>query len=228
MARARYIMLGGFLGAGKTTAMLRLGEHLAAQGVRVGLVTNDQSSGLADTTLLSTSGFPVEEITGGCFCCRFNSLTEAAERLTSRVTPDVFMAEPVGSCTDLKASVSYPLRRMYGDNFSVSPLSVVVDPIRALRILGLESGKVFSPKVMYVYEKQLEEAEIIVVNKIDLLTAERQNHLRSGLAARFPKAKILEVSAREGTGLSTWFDMIASNDLGSDPSMQMDYELYAE
>src|SRR6266436_4093776 len=182
MARARYIMVGGFLGAGKTTAMLRLGEHLAAQGIRVGLVTNDQSSGLADTTLLSTSGFPVEEITGGCFCCRFNSLTEAAERLTSRVTPDVFLAEPVGSCTDLKASVSYPLRRMYGDNFSVSPLSVVVDPIRALRILGLEPGKVFSPKVMYVYEKQLEEAEIIVVNKIDLLTDERRELLRSGMA----------------------------------------------
>ena len=118
MGRARYIMVGGFLGAGKTTAMLRLGEHLAAQGVRVGLVTNDQSSGLADTTLLSASGFPVEEITGGCFCCRFNSLTEAAERLTSRVMPDVFLAEPVGSCTDLKATVSYPLRRMYGDDFS--------------------------------------------------------------------------------------------------------------
>src|SRR5436309_2488114 len=40
MARARYIMVGGFLGAGKTTAMLRLGEHLVARGVRVGLVTN--------------------------------------------------------------------------------------------------------------------------------------------------------------------------------------------
>ena len=89
-------MVGGFLGAGKTTVMLRLSQHLAARGVRVGLVTNDQSSGLADTTLLSASGFPVEEITGGCFCCRFNSLTEAAERLTSRVTPDVFLAAHTG------------------------------------------------------------------------------------------------------------------------------------
>jgi G3E family GTPase len=49
----RYIMVGGFLGAGKTTAMLQFGQHLAGKGLRVGLVTNDQSSGLVDTTMLS-------------------------------------------------------------------------------------------------------------------------------------------------------------------------------
>lgn len=228
MPKPRYIMIGGFLGAGKTTAILKLAEHLTGQQLKVGLITNDQSVGLVDTTMLNAHGFAVEEITGGCFCCRFNSLVDAADRLTQDARPDVFIAEPVGSCTDLKASVSYPLRRMYGDDYSVAPLSVVVDPIRALRILGLESGKAFSPKVMYVYEKQLEEAEIIVVNKIDLLTSDRRGLLRSGLAGRFPKARIVEVSARQGTGLPAWFDMIATSDLGSEPSMQVDYELYAE
>jgi G3E family GTPase len=221
-------MVGGFLGAGKTTGILKLAEHLTAQGKKVGLITNDQSVGLVDTAMLGSHGFAVEEITGGCFCCRFNSLVDAADRLSQDARPDVFIAEPVGSCTDLKASVSYPLRRMYGDNFSVAPLSVLVDPIRALRILKLEPGKAFSPKVVYVYEKQLEEAEIIVVNKIDLLPHERLQQLRSGLANRFPKARIVEISARIGTGLSNWFDPIASSDLGSDPSMEVDYELYAE
>ena len=68
---ARYIMIGGFLGAGKTTAVAGLAQHLTDQGKRVGLICNDQSSGLVDTTLLRSKGFPVEEITGGCFCCRF-------------------------------------------------------------------------------------------------------------------------------------------------------------
>ena len=73
MAKARYIMVGGFLGAGKTTAMLRLAENLHSQGPRVGLITNDQSHGLVDTAIAElASGYPVEEITGGCFCCRFN------------------------------------------------------------------------------------------------------------------------------------------------------------
>ena len=64
---ADYIMVGGFLGAGKTTAMLRLAEHLTAGGRRVGLITNDQSHGLVDTSIVAARGYPVEEITGGCF-----------------------------------------------------------------------------------------------------------------------------------------------------------------
>src|SRR6266436_3512413 len=103
MPKARYIMVGGFLGAGKTTAILKLAEHLVAQGQKVGLITNDQSVGLVDTAMLAAHGFPVQEITGGCFCCRFNSLVDAADQLTKDSQPDVFIAEPVGSCTDLKA-----------------------------------------------------------------------------------------------------------------------------
>lgn len=221
-------MIGGFLGAGKTTAVLKLAEHLSAAGNRVGLITNDQSVGLVDTAMLESHGFAVEEITGGCFCCRFNSLIDAADKLTADATPNVFIAEPVGSCTDLKASVSYPLRRMYGDDFSVAPLSVLIDPIRALRILGLEQGKAFSPKVVYVYTKQLDEAEFIVVNKIDLLSDDRRKLLSNELARRFPKAKVFEVSARTGAGLDDWFDAIAGSDLGSEPSMEIDYEIYAE
>ena len=82
----------------------------------------------------------------------------------------MFLAEPVGSCTDLRATVQYPLRRIYGDNYRVAPLSVLVDPIRAARMLGLESGQGFSPKVHYIYDKQLEEADVIVINKTDLLS----------------------------------------------------------
>src|SRR5262249_14207760 len=147
MARARYIMVGGFLGAGKTTGILRLAERLGGGGQRVGLITNDQSYGLVDTAMLGARGFPTAEITGGCFCCRFNSLVSAADQLPEPARPDIFIAEPVGSCTDLKATVDYPLRRMYGGDYTVAPLSVLVDPIRALRILGLEPGKSFSPKV---------------------------------------------------------------------------------
>ncbi len=228
MTAARYIMIGGFLGAGKTTAMLQLGRHLADRGVRVGLVTNDQSSGLVDTTLLKSSGFDVEEITGGCFCCRFGSLMEAAERLTDRAAPDVFLAEPVGSCTDLKATVSYPLRRMYGENYSVAPFSVMVDPVRALHVLGVENGRAFSPKVHYVYEKQLEEADVLVINKVESIEAARVRALRSVLERRFPRASIYEVSARTGAGLDAWFAHLTSNDDLAAANIDVDYDTYAE
>src|ERR1700709_347956 len=108
-SKARYIMIGGFLGAGKTTAVARLGQRLSEQGLKVGLITNDQGRELVDTKMLRSKGFATEEIPGGCFSCRFNSLVDAAGKLTDATRPDVFIAEPVGSCTDLVATGTYPL-----------------------------------------------------------------------------------------------------------------------
>ena len=227
-ARARYVMVGGFLGAGKTTAIIRLAQFLTDRGRRVGLITNDQSVGLVDTTLARSQGFPVEEITGGCFCCRFNTLMDAAERLNSEARPDVFIAEPVGSCTDLRAAVSYPLRRMYGDAFEIAPLSVLVDPIRALRVLGLETGRSFSKKVLYVYDRQLAEADTIVVNKVDLLDETRLQRLRDALVDRYPQADVLAMSARGGDGVAPWFDRVTRGAMSLEASPDVDYEVYAE
>lgn len=228
MARACYVMIGGFLGAGKTTAVLQIARRLAGRGLSVGLITNDQSFGLVDTAMLASQGFPVEEITGGCFCCRFQSLVNAAESLAATTRPDVFLAEPVGSCTDLKATVDYPLRRMYGDDYRVAPLSVMVDPIRALRILGLDPGKNFSPRVTYIYEKQLEEADLIVINKLDLLPPDRLDTLHEALAERFPGAEVVRVAARDGVGIDGWLTRIEEGAAGTGAAMDVDYDTYAE
>ncbi len=182
---------------------------------------------LPTPAVLAAHGFLVEEIAGGCFCCRFDSLTEALERLAQRAAPDVILAEPVGSCTDLRATVQYPLRRLYGDRYRIGPLSVLVDPLRALRILGQESGRPFSPKVLYVYRKQLEEADLIVINKCDLLDGERLARLESALRELNSSAEILRVSAREGTGLNDWLLKLAAP-AGTLAAPQVDYDLYAE
>jgi G3E family GTPase len=225
--KARYIMIGGFLGAGKTTAVGKLAKHLAGQGLRVGLITNDQGKNLVDTAMLRSQGFATEEIPGGCFCCRFNSLVDAAAKLTAECRPDVFIAEPVGSCTDLVATVMYPLRRLHGENFSVAPVSVLIDPIRALRAFGLENGGSFSKEVLYIYNKQIEEADLVVINKTDLLAAARLKALRSTLEAKFPGKEILMVSARKGTNLEAWFARITSEEQGAGKAMEVDYQVYA-
>jgi G3E family GTPase len=226
--KARYIMIGGFLGAGKTTSVARLAEQLSRAGGRVGLITNDQGRELVDTAMLRAHGFQTEEIAGGCFCCRFNSLVEAAQRLSAGERPDVFIAEPVGSCTDLVATVSYPLRRMYGEEFSIAPLSVLVDPVRASRVLGLEAGGNFSEKVTYIYRKQMEEADLIVINKVDLLPPDRLQMLRERIGREFPQARILEVSARTGEGLPEWFQEISASDQTARVAMELDYDVYAD
>ena len=225
--KARYIMIGGFLGAGKTTTVAKLARKLTDQGLRVGLITNDQGRELVDTLTLRSQGFETAEILGGCFCCRFNSLIEASQKLSTKMRPDVFIAEPVGSCTDLVATVTYPLRRLYGNDFTVAPVSVMVDPVRALRVLGVEKGGGFSEKVAYIYAKQLEEADLIVINKSELLDAARLKALRAALAAKFPRTEVLAVSARQGTNLDAWFAWLTSETQATRKTMKVDYDLYA-
>ena len=221
-------MVGGFLGAGKTTAVASLAQALKLRGLKVGLITNDQGSNMVDTAMLRSRGFATEEIPGGCFCCRFNSLVEAAGKLTSTTAPDVFIAEPVGSCTDLIATVTYPLRRMYGDQFSVAPLSVMLDPIRALRIFGVEEGSRFSDKVRYIYLKQIEESDLIVINKVDVVSSGQVQALKKAITTEVPGKRVIETSARLGIGMRDWLDKILEGTPKSGEAIQVNYETYAE
>lgn len=225
---SRYLMIGGFLGAGKTTLIQRFARYLDGKGHSVGLITNDQGAGLVDSAIGRSNQFPVEEISGGCFCCRFNSLIDAARTLTDETRPDVFLAEPVGSCTDLVATVSLPLQKIYGDDYRVAPLSVLVDPIRAGQILGVVEGKKFSENVTYIYRKQLEEAENIVINKLDLLDEEGLVALREAIAREFPEARVFELSAREGTGCEEWFESVLDSEMNSARFLDIDYEKYGD
>ncbi|MGP8237290.1 MAG: GTP-binding protein [Limisphaerales bacterium] len=226
--KPRYIMIGGFLGAGKTTAVGKLAKRLADEGLRVGLITNDQGRNLVDTAMLRSQGFATEEIPGGCFCCRFDSLVDATTKLTAQSRPDVFIAEPVGSCTDLIATVTYPLRRLHDENFTVAPVSVLIDPIRALRVFGLEQGGSFSEQVLYIYNKQIEEADLVIISKSDLLDAARLGALRTAIEVKFPGKEILAVSARDGTNLDTWFGRITNEEQGAGKAMDVDYQVYAD
>jgi Ni2+-binding GTPase involved in maturation of urease and hydrogenase len=225
---SQYIMIGGFLGAGKTTLIQRFARYLDDRGTRVGLITNDQGAGLVDSAIGRSNHFPVEEISGGCFCCRFNSLIDAATSLTAANRPDVFLAEPVGSCTDLVATVSLPLQKIYGGDYRVAPLSVLVDPIRAGQILGIAEGRKFSENVLYIYRKQLEEAEFIIVNKLDLLDEEKRGDLVAALGREFPEATVFEVSAREGTGCEAWFEAVLAAEMNTGRFLEIDYDRYGE
>lgn len=225
---SRYLMIGGFLGAGKTTMIQRFARYLDAQGLKVGLITNDQGAGLVDSAIGRSNQFPVEEISGGCFCCRFNSLIDAATSLTEANRPDVLLAEPVGSCTDLVATVSLPLQKIYGDDYRVAPLSVLVDPVRAGQILGLREGRKFSENVLYIYRKQLEEAEFIVVNKADLLDDAQRADLVAALEREFPEARVFVVSAREGHGCEAWFEAVLAAEMDTARFLEIDYDRYGE
>ena len=54
-------IIGGFLGAGKTTTIIELGKRLSKSGKRIGIITNDQGEMLVDTKIVKDFGFSTRE-----------------------------------------------------------------------------------------------------------------------------------------------------------------------
>jgi G3E family GTPase len=227
MSSVRFVMVGGFLGAGKTTTLARLARDYMARGLRVGLVTNDQAQGLVDTNSLRAQGFPVQEVPGACFCCKFDELVDRAGALEAAERPDVILAEPVGSCTDLVATVVQPLKGLYAGRFTVAPYSVLFKPSHGLRILRNE-GAGFSPKAAYIFRKQLEEADAIVINRADELKPAEVQELKGLLAAQFPGTPVLIVSARTGEGFDAYEALLDQDGAFGRKLLDIDYDTYAE
>jgi Ni2+-binding GTPase involved in maturation of urease and hydrogenase len=228
MSNVRFIMVGGFLGAGKTTALSRLARHYMACGRRVGLVTNDQAQGLVDTHNLREQGFRVEEVAGACFCCKFNDLLSKVETLEKADRPDVILSEPVGSCTDLVATVVQPLKDLYADRFKVAPYPVIFKPSHGLRILRNEAGAGFSPKAAYIFRKQLEEADAILINRIDELTPAAVEELAGLVNTQYPGVPVLRVSAKTGQGFELLTALLDQDGFFGRKILDIDYDIYAE
>jgi G3E family GTPase len=227
MGHIRFVMLGGFLGAGKTTALARLGREYVARGQRVGIVTNDQAQGLVDTHNLRAQGFPVEEVPGACFCCRFDELVARVAELRASQVPDVILAEPVGSCTDLVATVVQPLKDLYGDDFRVAPYGVIFKPSHGLRILRNEDGGGFSPKAAYIFRKQLEEADVILINRIDELDPKSLETLGELVASHYSGTPLLRVSAKTGQGFEAFSHFLEQEGAFGRKILDIDYDIYA-
>ena len=222
-------MVGGFLGAGKTTTLGRLAGMYRDRGLRVGIVTNDQAEGLVDTASLRGLGYEVGEVAGACFCCQFDTLVETVRELaeSGAAPPDVILAEPVGSCTDLVATVVRPLKELYAAEFDVAPYAVILKPGHASKVLGGEGGTGFSPKAEYILRKQLEEADAVLINRVDELSDDEIQKLRSLVAAELPGKPVVKISAKTGEGFDRLLDVLDGETSGA-VAPDLDYDVYAE
>jgi G3E family GTPase len=232
-------MVSGFLGAGKTTTLQIVGEKLIEQGYTVGMITNDQASGLVDTSILDQTDGEVVEIPGGCFCCNFEQLLKAAMTIKTEDV-DILLTEPVGSCTDLVATVINPLRKMYADEFTVAPLTAILDPARVQSYLT-DDATALPDEVEYIFRMQVEEADVIVLNKIDTLSDDETARVVGKLRDRVGDRPVIPISATRQDGIDTWLSVIFDSvDTDSEVDIdegvmtegraltEIDYDTYAE
>ena len=210
-AKPRLIVIGGFFGAGKTTAIGTLGKILRKNGNRVAAVTNDEGTELVDSAQLRTDGLDVEEIAGGPFALQLPAFFQAVDRLKDRNAAIIF-AEACGSSAGLRSNVIEAFQKNDGKTVDVAPLSVMVDAMRAARFLRVDSGATFSDKLGYIFRKQIEEAEILVLNKCDLLPAALLSRVRKSLSEMAPEATVFSTSVRNHDGLDEWLNCLVTKE----------------
>ena len=220
------MFIGGFLGSGKTTAIRALGDILKARGLIVAAVTNDQAAGLVDTSFLANTGFTAREVAGSCFCCNFEGLARALDEIIQTGHVDVILSEPVGSCTDIVATVIRPMRDKLGDRVDTLAYSVLVEPQRWIDLTTHADR--YPPSMRFLFDKQIEEADFIVLTKVDTLNENRRHELVAQIQTRFPQAPVLSTSAREGIGLEKWLDLVQVTPSSERWLKEIDYNEYAE
>lgn len=223
----RLHLVGGFLGSGKTTAIIQAAKALMAGGQRVGVITNDQGKYLVDTAFFRLSDLPAVEVGGGCFCCNYDDLNARLDDLLQAAHPDVVFAESVGSCADIVATVVKPLLDLRGSGLKPESFSVFADARLLLRRLRGDEMP-FSEDVVYIYDQQIEEAGLIVANKIDLLDELTRGVLARLIERRYPEKPVIYQSSLTLAGVADWLQTLADGRAAPPESvLQMDYQRYA-
>ena len=202
--RLRFAVVSGFLGAGKTSVMIALTEYLAGRGVGAAMISNDLGEGvtLADHNLARLRGVKAAEITDECICFCHDLLTARLDAFAAEGCA-LALSDIPGFGVGALEHVYHGLAAEAPGRYILAPFTVVTEP-RTVRLLrGGDGGD-----AAVIARCQLMEADLIALNKADLLAPEETAALTDWLAGAFPEAKVVAVSARTGAGLDALADAL--------------------
>ena len=212
MDKIRFMVVSGFLGAGKTTTMIALAEHMNKTFGETAIIANDLGANLVDTNLTQTSGCTVAEIASGCICYQMDNTVDQIRRLRDKDGAVFVMSDIPGCGVGALDHVYHRLANDNADEFTLSPFTVVVDPER-LRMIMPERADINLPEeLVYLLKLQLEEADLVVLNKADLLAPEDVERYVDFLHAACPDIPVMVISALERTGIEELAEFITTHE----------------
>jgi Ni2+-binding GTPase involved in maturation of urease and hydrogenase len=218
-------LLSGFLGSGKTTAIQQAAQILIQKGIKTGVITNDQGTKLVDGGLFKSLDIPNREVINGCFCCNYHDLDAGITSLIETNNTEVIFAESVGSCTDIVATVLKPLLQFRPD--AQVTVSIFAD-VRLLQMILADEANSFDEAVRYIYLKQLEEAGIIVINKIDLMNDKQLAGIKNTMQKKYSNKILLYQNSLNETGILQWINVLDNYTSAAVlQSLPIDYAVYA-
>jgi G3E family GTPase len=177
----RVNLLFGFLGSGKTTLVRHILAERAQQQ-RLAVIVNEFGEVGIDGAIIEGRNVDVVELTSGCLCCTLKgSLLNAIEELheTSGIEQVVVEATGVAQPEDMLETLADPGFR---SNVDIGPLVTVVNAPKFSRLLdGLGD----------FYSAQIANADVLLLNKIDLGEPEELESVRQQVQQLNPKATVL-------------------------------------
>ncbi|MFD9976045.1 GTP-binding protein [Streptomyces sp. NPDC059017] len=203
-------VLSGFLGAGKTTLL----NHVLSnrEGLRVAVIVNDMSEINIDAALvrggeaaLSRTEERLVEMTNGCICCTLrDDLLEEVDRLAREDRFDYLLIESSGISEPMPVAATFAFPRDDGATLGdLARLDTMVTLVDAANFLPeLEGGDGLAERGLDQYEDdertvsdllmdQIEFADVIVLNKLDLVDENQGARLRATLTRLNPVARIV-------------------------------------
>jgi cobalamin biosynthesis protein CobW len=182
--RIPVLVVSGFLGAGKTTLVRWLLAEAQATGVRLAVVSNEFGALGIDQALLGGRSADYVEIAGGCVCCQLSDeLLKTVQMLRQRTHPDRLVVETSGIALPSETLLTFwrdPVRQWVEDDMGV----VVVDATQVAEERDLEG----------TFEHQVTSADLLILNKTDLVSPPDLVRVEERLRAIEPEAPIVRTT----------------------------------
>ena len=190
----KFAVFSGFLGSGKTTAMVALTRYYNAHHGKAAMISNDLGEGvtLADDRLARLSGVNASQITDECICFCHDILTERLNEYYNSGC-DLVVSDIPGFGVGALEHVYHGLSKEYPDQFELGPFTVLIEPRNAELLRNEQGGD-----MAYILHAQLMEADLIVLNKCDLLEPAELEVNRAWLANHYLQASVITISAMTG------------------------------
>ena len=227
--KTKYLIVSGFLGSGKTTTMIALARAINARFQKkdepshVAIIANDLGAkNLVDADYTRTADVPIDEIPGDCICYITEDLVYHINRL-ARDGAGIVVSDIPGCGVGALNHVYVTLKEEYPDTYDLLPLTCLVDPLRLRMILPQKEDIHLPEEMRFLLNAQLAEADIIVLNKIDLISNEEREADLAFIRKAYPDIPVLAISARTGEGIEELVDYLLTHqanaewrDLGTD------------